>query len=127
MSLFCMAHFVRQHSGHFFGGFGRFHQSRKNIDVATRNGEGIDLRSEEHTSELQSLTNLVCRLLLEKKKKKRKVRCDDLAPALKLIAFIGSEVEVEEDYLEDDTRVFTEQADVWLAVISMLVDRGDSD
>src|SRR5262249_58114493 len=29
-------------------------------------------RSEEHTSELQSLTNLVCRLLLEKKKKKLK-------------------------------------------------------
>src|SRR5258706_9621982 len=28
-------------------------------------------RSEEHTSELQSLTNLVCRLLLEKKKNKR--------------------------------------------------------
>src|SRR5258706_9594198 len=27
-----------------------------------------DARSEEHTSELQSLTNLVCRLLLEKKK-----------------------------------------------------------
>src|SRR5437016_9933617 len=27
-----------------------------------------DMRSEEHTSELQSLTNLVCRLLLEKKK-----------------------------------------------------------
>src|SRR5262249_59416798 len=27
------------------------------------------MRSEEHTSELQSLTNLVCRLLLEKKKK----------------------------------------------------------
>src|SRR5437016_7157292 len=26
------------------------------------------LRSEEHTSELQSLTNLVCRLLLEKKR-----------------------------------------------------------
>src|SRR5258706_12007353 len=26
------------------------------------------VRSEEHTSELQSLTNLVCRLLLEKKK-----------------------------------------------------------
>src|SRR5688572_3362544 len=28
-----------------------------------------DLRSEEHTSELQSQSNLVCRLLLEKKKK----------------------------------------------------------
>src|SRR5262249_61020112 len=30
------------------------------------------LRSEEHTSELQSLTNLVCRLLLEKKKQKQR-------------------------------------------------------
>src|SRR5437899_9593133 len=30
-----------------------------------------DDRSEEHTSELQSLRHLVCRLLLEKKKKKR--------------------------------------------------------
>src|SRR5258706_7131799 len=30
----------------------------------------LNNRSEEHTSELQSLTNLVCRLLLEKKKKK---------------------------------------------------------
>ena len=29
-------------------------------------------RSEEHTSELQSLVNLVCRLLLEKKKPKKK-------------------------------------------------------
>src|SRR5437016_10105073 len=29
------------------------------------------MRSEEHTSELQSLTNLVCRLLLEKKKKRK--------------------------------------------------------
>ena len=28
----------------------------------------LGIRSEEHTSELQSLTNLVCRLLLEKKK-----------------------------------------------------------
>src|SRR5438477_6319988 len=31
--------------------------------------EGRDERSEEHTSELQSHVNLVCRLLLEKKKK----------------------------------------------------------
>src|SRR2546423_7598952 len=30
--------------------------------------DGRDLRSEEHTSELQSLAYLVCRLLLEKKK-----------------------------------------------------------
>src|SRR5258706_2055890 len=34
----------------------------------TRAGTLQELRSEEHTSELQSLTNLVCRLLLEKKK-----------------------------------------------------------
>src|SRR5262249_58217780 len=33
--------------------------------------EARDVRSEEHTSELQSLTNLVCRLLLVKKKKER--------------------------------------------------------
>src|SRR2546427_8445344 len=31
-------------------------------------------RSEEHTSELQSQSNLVCRLLLEKKKKKRRIQ-----------------------------------------------------
>src|SRR5260221_2226290 len=30
---------------------------------------GFDVRSEEHTSELQSHSDLVCRLLLEKKKK----------------------------------------------------------
>src|SRR5256885_9143252 len=37
-------------------------------------GPGLDkdLRSEEHTSELQSPCNLVCRLLLEKKKKPRR-------------------------------------------------------
>src|SRR5258706_8961700 len=34
------------------------------------------VRSEEHTSELQSLTNLVCRLLLEKKKKKKYRKAD---------------------------------------------------
>src|SRR2546427_13027413 len=33
-------------------------------------------RSEEHTSELQSQSNLVCRLLLEKKKHKRNSRHD---------------------------------------------------
>src|SRR5206468_5151421 len=31
-------------------------------------------RSEEHTSELQSRSDLVCRLLLEKKKKKNKIK-----------------------------------------------------
>src|SRR2546425_3717310 len=36
------------------------------------------LRSEEHTSELQSLAYLVCRLLLEKKKKKKQFTFWDL-------------------------------------------------
>src|SRR5436309_5644786 len=40
------------------------------IDVVGRRGQAL-LRSEEHTSELQSRENLVCRLLLEKKKKKQ--------------------------------------------------------
>src|SRR5688572_31009763 len=43
-------------------------------NALTSSGEGnvpvISRRSEEHTSELQSQSNLVCRLLLEKKKKK---------------------------------------------------------
>src|SRR6267378_8290819 len=44
-----------------------------NFDLGT-NGTGasgsVDWRSEEHTSELQSRRDLVCRLLLEKKKKR---------------------------------------------------------
>src|SRR2546427_4930539 len=45
------------------------------LDWSGRTGQaaaalgGAALRSEEHTSELQSQSNLVCRLLLEKKKK----------------------------------------------------------
>src|SRR5699024_10574674 len=37
----------------------------------TENLDKFELRSEEHTSELQSRFDLVCRLLLEKKKKKK--------------------------------------------------------
>src|SRR2546422_6511020 len=36
-----------------------------------------DARSEEHTSELQSRLHLVCRLLLEKKKKKKSIAPED--------------------------------------------------
>src|SRR5438093_6452507 len=40
--------------------------------------EGDEIvRSEEHTSELQSLTNLVCRLLLEKKKENENQETDN--------------------------------------------------
>src|ERR1035438_9606366 len=38
---------------------------------------GMGSRSEEHTSELQSLRHLVCRLLLEKKMKRDRHRADD--------------------------------------------------
>src|SRR5256885_8420090 len=56
------------------------------LDPGARDGEGHRervlprgrQRSEEHTSELQSPCNLVCRLLLEKKKR----ACPDLSPAL---------------------------------------------
>src|SRR2546430_8449998 len=46
---------------------GRTCGSRANVSFAP-------LRSEEHTSELQSQSNLVCRLLLEKKKKQKQSR-----------------------------------------------------
>src|SRR5690625_6377553 len=44
-------------------------QGRRKLNAYTRYGT-IGLRSEEHTSELQSRGHLVCRLLLEKKKVK---------------------------------------------------------
>src|SRR2546430_7498294 len=58
----CVEHTPRQ-SLDFGGREHRIHGFRRG---ATRQ------RSEEHTSELQSQSNLVCRLLLEKKKKKNK-------------------------------------------------------
>src|SRR5256885_7852318 len=42
-------------------------------------------RSEEHTSELQSPCNLVCRLLLEKKKKKRSNRQNNIGNKYKFL------------------------------------------
>src|SRR5205823_14468979 len=42
------------------------------VEAIRVGARGRDDRSEEHTSELQSLAYLVCRLLLEKKKKKKK-------------------------------------------------------
>src|SRR2546427_8751137 len=48
-----------------------FHRRRRRERRADHAGCG-EGRSEEHTSELQSQSNLVCRLLLEKKKKNKK-------------------------------------------------------
>src|SRR2546426_7375037 len=44
------------------------------LDDREAEGVAVAQRSEEHTSELQSPCNLVCRLLLEKKKKKQHKR-----------------------------------------------------
>src|SRR5438132_5599934 len=49
------------------------HDSEGGVLARIRDKAGrVQLRSEEHTSELQSHSDLVCRLLLEKKKKKNK-------------------------------------------------------
>src|SRR5438034_8134142 len=77
----------------------RSHQSPALVDVGQRTGAdlhslgqgavaawprddgAVAARSEEHTSELQSHSDLVCRLLLEKKKKKKRYktnRCETL-------------------------------------------------
>src|SRR5687767_15408400 len=60
-------------------GFGQRMINAEFAGTAAGDGDGFGLihiaryiRSEEHTSELQSLAYLVCRLLLEKKKKKKK-------------------------------------------------------
>src|SRR2546430_10327002 len=52
--------------------------------------EKTKLRSEEHTSELQSQSNLVCRLLLEKKKKSNEPHQQYSEMAINLlVAFTG--------------------------------------
>src|SRR2546430_13056091 len=47
----------------------RRRERRPRAKALARRRRGVRDRSEEHTSELQSQSNLVCRLLLEKKKK----------------------------------------------------------
>src|SRR2546422_8155524 len=49
-------------------------KTRDRLRAMNINAHEARLRSEEHTSELQSRLHLVCRLLLEKKKKKNAVR-----------------------------------------------------
>src|SRR2546430_7314544 len=59
-------------------------RARRARDVRRERGDGRleRRRSEEHTSELQSQSNLVCRLLLEKKKKRATVVRDRLSRAI---------------------------------------------
>src|SRR3712207_7667194 len=53
---------------------GTFSAGALNAALAVLDADQISLRSEEHTSELQSRQYLVCRLLLEKKKKNATVK-----------------------------------------------------
>src|SRR5256885_5014628 len=70
----------RQHLciGHHHRELGRAARGQRLWQV--RDPEFTVMRSEEHTSELQSPCNLVCRLLLEKKKKITKRRVDYCLP-----------------------------------------------
>src|SRR2546430_7487330 len=54
------------------------------LDIFVSGVNSLGMRSEEHTSELQSQSNLVCRLLLEKKKDKEKG-----APVIPCITMYG--------------------------------------
>src|SRR5438477_5372095 len=54
------------------GSHSRTHRSQRRRQDHRAQCDSRTHRSEEHTSELQSHVNLVCRLLLEKKKKKNK-------------------------------------------------------
>src|SRR5688572_32720418 len=82
-TLFPYTTLFRSRDRHRRGALGRYRARTDAADLrGLRRGEAFigeavavivepiaDLRSEEHTSELQSQSNLVCRLLLEKKKK----------------------------------------------------------
>src|SRR2546422_4827449 len=68
----------------------RSHVSAVQLDVKAAVGGwfGWLTRSEEHTSELQSRLHLVCRLLLEKKKKSQPVREPPAIKACSLHVFV---------------------------------------
>src|SRR5256885_2601343 len=59
---------LTHHHADHSGGIADLLQQVGNIPVVGSQPQEYYLRSEEHTSELQSPCNLVCRLLLEKKK-----------------------------------------------------------
>src|SRR2546425_6434074 len=64
------SHWPSMHTRHLPGSSPRCKDGRQRWTISRTCAR--DSRSEEHTSELQSLAYLVCRLLLEKKKKQRR-------------------------------------------------------
>src|SRR5688572_31256463 len=72
-TLFPYTTLFRSHAGGRIGRRQALHGPRGTVPGRGRRPRlASGRRSEEHTSELQSQSNLVCRLLLEKKKKKNK-------------------------------------------------------
>src|SRR2546430_2887725 len=65
-------------------------RAARNFATSSRRVEWA-ARSEEHTSELQSQSNLVCRLLLEKKKKETCTDSPDFAVGSSITGAIGGE------------------------------------
>src|SRR5438034_912609 len=65
------------HKFKIIGRYGDYHGATLGALAASGSADADDLRSEEHTSELQSHSDLVCRLLLEKKKKNKK-QCENI-------------------------------------------------
>src|SRR5436190_9087937 len=63
---------------------------RDRLGPRPRRLHGIARRSEEHTSELQSHSDLVCRLLLEKKKSNHLEELPHLRPAHQPVPLIGA-------------------------------------
>src|SRR2546430_1056967 len=57
---------VVEQRAHVGGRLHQHHQQRVGVEDRDQREAGAELRSEEHTSELQSQSNVVCRLLLEK-------------------------------------------------------------
>src|SRR5258707_10946654 len=74
-TLFPYTTLFRSDAENFFVTSGGMQAIQTIIQMIAGAGDHLDdgLRSEEHTSELQSRQYLVCRLLLEKKKKKRHI------------------------------------------------------
>src|SRR2546422_3593921 len=64
----------------FEGGQAVVEAVREDVDLSVLPGHELTVRSEEHTSELQSRLHLVCRLLLEKKKKNKKQDTNRIRP-----------------------------------------------
>src|SRR2546430_4136410 len=79
-----------------------------------KNASGLPRRSEEHTSELQSQSNLVCRLLLEKKK-----ICSRVHDTAVHVAFATSDTFLE--YIDELGSLHPTIYDACVAVVSCIV------